>query len=616
MQSSFRGLGKYFLQYRWNWIFGALCVFASVGIALLGPPFFVRRVVDDLQAGKATPTSVLTAAGLIVISSIAANVIVFFQRQFNVVSSFKVAYDVRRDIFNHLTTLDQTYFHKTKTGDLMNRLTGDLNMVREMLGFGINAGSGTFLRLVMSLILMISLSSSLGLVVLAVFPLIAGLLAIMVRIIAKRYVAAQEQFSLISAKAQENFSGIRVVKGYAIEDREIQEYKNLNADYRKKELSLALAEAPEWAAVAIAMNTVFVIVLLMGAKQLLYSGALNGNTQASFAGLTLGKFIQFFTYLFELSWPMLAVGWMTNIFQRGASSWARLQEILDAKPLIQNDGRTDSSIQNIRGEIEFVNVSLSADERNLLNGISLKIPKGQTIGITGRTGSGKTLLAQLVGRLLEPTGGKVLIDGQDVRNIPLEVLRGNIGFVPQEPFLFSATITDNIAFGLRESTQVDHDAKPDLETIKWAAKVAGLAKDVEDFPEQYETLLGERGVTLSGGQRQRTALARALARKPSILILDDSMSAVDTETESRILSELRTVLEDRTVLLIGHRVSTLRFADHIVVLDNGKIIEQGSHEALLQLGGLYAEMDRKQGLESRLSSDEEEKTAEETHAAR
>jgi ATP-binding cassette, subfamily B, multidrug efflux pump len=462
------------------------------------------------------------------------------------------------------------------------------------------------MRLIINVALMIVLSPTLGLIVLAVFPVLAGLLAIMVRAIAKRYEDAQEQFSVITARSQENFSGIRVVKGYAIEDREIEEYKKLNADYKRKSLLLAAAEAPEWAAVGISMNTVFVIVLLMGSRELLFNGALDGKTNAAFAGLTLGAFVQFFVYLFELSWPILAIGWMTNIFQRGASSWARLQEILDAEPEIQDNAKTDHTISSVRGEIRFDHVSLKAEGRTLLNDVNLRIPVGQTIGITGRTGSGKTLMAQLVGRLLEPTGGSIQIDGRDSREIPLEVLRKNIGLVPQEPFLFSAEIKENISFGLQESTQIQHANNVDLERIKWAANVAGLAKDVEDFPDQYDTILGERGVTLSGGQRQRTALARAVARKPAILILDDSMSAVDTETEARILTELKTVLEGRTVMLIGHRVSTLRYADHIIVLEAGRILEQGSHDDLLKLGGHYAEMDRKQSLEKDISDDEVE----------
>jgi ATP-binding cassette, subfamily B, multidrug efflux pump len=602
MLKGFRGLGFFYMQYKVQWTLGFICVFFSVGISLLGPPFFVRFVIDELYAGRATLETIGLNATYIILATLAANIVVFMQRQLNVVSSYRVSYDVRKAIFNHLTTLDQTYFHVTKTGDLMSRLTSDLNMVREMMGFGINAGSQTLLRLIMSLGLMIWLSPTLGFIVLGVFPFIAGLLAIMVKIIAKRYVAVQEQVSLISAKAQENFSGIRVVKGYAIEDREIAEYKDMNAEYKKRSMALALAEAPEWAAVGIFMNTIFVIVLLVGSRELLYQGALSGNAAANFAGLTPGKFVQFFTYLFELSWPMLAVGWMTNVFQRGSSSWSRLQEILDAKSMI-TDARADPSIKAVSGAIEFKDVSFKADGRALLSNINLKIEQGKTIGITGRTGSGKTLLAQLIGRLIDPSTGTVLIDGADARTVPIQVLRGAIGLVPQEPFLFSDKISENIAFGLPNSTQTAEPNNPDLDRVKNAARIAGLSKDVMDFKDQFDTILGERGVTLSGGQRQRTALARAIAREPAILILDDSMSAVDTETESRILNELRTVLANRTVILIGHRVSTLRFADQIVVLENGRLLETGSHENLIAQGGYYAEMERKQSLQTELDED-------------
>ena len=607
--NNLKTLWPYLLIHRRQYLIGLVCVLLANAVIQL-PLYFVRLVIDGLTArslsgGRLT----LLALGVVGGAILGALLMLTVRRQITVASR-QTEYEIRRDLYDHLTVLDKAYYDRARTGDLMNRLTGDLLAVREMLGFGVWQIASIVSAFVTSLFVMFGISWRLTLLVLLVFPVVILVLVWLARQISSRYVAVQEQNSEISARAQENFSGARVVKGYAIEDREIDQYKNMNDELVRRSIRLAAVQGPLQAFMAFLMGVAYVVVLIYGGRLIL--GLVPGGT------ITLGQFTQFAGVVERLAWPMLSIGLMTNLAQRGVASWGRLQEMFASRPIVHDSGRTERGLRDLRGDIRFEHVSLRFGDAVILRDIDLHVPAGQTLGITGPTGSGKTLLSQLVVRLLDPTSGRVLIDGHDVRSIPLRTLRDSVAVVPQEPFLFSDTIASNIAFGLnngrfepvptrvsvlRTSEEPGNQAAPDMARVREAAGLAGLAGDVQDFPAQYETMLGERGVTLSGGQRQRTALARALAREPRILILDDATSAVDTETESRILEGLKQVQQGRTVLLIGHRVSTLRHADHIVVIEDGAIVEQGGHEELLALGGRYFELERKQRLAGELEED-------------
>ena len=495
-----------------------------------------------------------------------------------------VEYAIRRDVFDHLTRMDQAFYQRERTGDLMTKMSSDLSAVRELVGQGLLQGSRMVVGFPLAFGVMFATNTRMALIVTALLPFVSILFFFLMRLVRKYYERAQDQFSLISNFAQESFAGIRTLKGFGIEERQRGRFRALNEEYIRRNMTLTRIEEPVWPFMMFLYWVGAVLLLLTGGRQVL-------DNQ-----LTIGTYVQFQQYLIFLQWPMLALGWTVNILQRGLASWRRIRTILDARPEVADPpGAPDPG--STRGDIEFRGVRLRRGGQLLLDGIDLRVPSGQCLALTGPTGSGKTLLMSLLVRLLDPDEGLVTIGGRDVRAWPLPSLRRRIALAPQEPFLFSDTLANNLAFGLeaREDALTAHE-----ERVAWAARLAHLEQDVAGFPERYQTVLGERGVTLSGGQRQRTAIGRAVARQPDVLLLDDVFSAVDTQTEAKILEQLLPELRGRTSVLISHRVSTLRHADRIIVLEGGRITQDGSHAQLIAQPGYYRDLDEVQRLAARL----------------
>ncbi len=577
-------LRPYLAKYK-RTLFWGICTVIVSNLFMVATPLFIGNAIDTIKRGLETGvlhhTDLLVYAGLIVGFALISGYMTFLTRQTIIVVSRKIEYDLRNDFLAHIQKLPLNYFQNTPTGDLMAHATNDISAVRNALGPGIMYPSDTFMTFSMALTLMFIKDWSLTWMALIPLPLVSYAVYKLGQIIHAKFNKRQEQYSLLTTRAQENLSGIRVVKAYVREEYEIGLFEKLSWDYLKKNLVLAKAQSIMWPLMFMLVGCSLVITVYFGGLQVI-----EGK-------ITIGTLTAFFTYLTMLIWPMIAFGWVTNIIQQGAASMERLGKIFDTVPEIRDTDTTDILIKHLDGEIEFSNVSFThkGAPKPTLQDISLKIPKGTTLAVVGYTGSGKSTFVNLISRLYDVTEGELRIDGVDVKKIPLEVLRTHIGYVPQETFLFSESISENISYGVDGTSR---------EQIHEAAEISQIGKDVSEFPQQFDTMLGERGITLSGGQKQRTSIARAVMRKPKILILDDALSSVDTYTEEAILTRLRRVMEDRTSIIISHRISTVKDADMIIVLDKGRIVEQGSHDKLVERGGIYANLHYKQLLEKEL----------------
>ncbi|HZM87300.1 MAG TPA: ABC transporter ATP-binding protein [Blastocatellia bacterium] len=578
--SPFRKLLSYFTPYKRILIIGSACVLLT-NVVKVAAPLVLRHAVDDL-ATEVVESELLLYAGLLISIALVQGVFLFTQRRLLINMSRNIEYDLRNDFYEHLQKLPFEFYQTHRTGDLMARATNDLSAVRMIVGPALMYSMNTIFAMALLIPLMASINWRLTLLAFLSMPLVVTATNYFSKRIHDRFEKVQEYFGTVSNRAQESLAGVRVIRAYTQEEAEIESFKQVNREFVDRNLQLIRLSGIFHPILQFFIGLGFIAVLWYGGH-LVISGT-----------ISIGEFVQFTLYLGLLVWPMIALGWVINIFQRGMASMGRMHHIMSIEPAIRDADRA-SGIDAIRGEIEFRDLTLTYGEARdpALKGINLHIDAGQTVAFVGGVGSGKSTLMNLVTRLLEAEEGQVLIDGKSIREIPLSVLRTSIGYVPQETFLFSETIAENIAFG------VEHASADDIER---AAIEAGIADDIREFPEGFETLVGERGITLSGGQKQRTAIARALIRRPRILILDDALSSVDTYTEEKILGHLRNIMSGRTSLIVSHRVSTVKDADLIVVLDDGRISERGTHDSLIASGGLYAELYEKQLLEEELAA--------------
>jgi ATP-binding cassette, subfamily B, multidrug efflux pump len=581
----YRRLLSYVHRSRRAFVLGLVCVLFTTAIALVSP-WILKNAVDDLNQGV-TRAKLGFYAALILAVAVVGGLFRFLMRRIIIGASRVIEYEIRNDFYAALERLPLAFFQARRTGDLMSRATNDLNAVRTMIGPAVMYSANTIIVFVVAIIMMLSIDARLTLVALLPLPFVSVSVRVFGQAIHRRFEKIQEQLSEISAVAQEALAGVRVVRAYRQEEAELERFRLANLEYVDRNRGLIRLQGVFYPSMSFFLGLGALLVLWLGSREVI-----RGR-------ITIGEFVAFNSYLVMLSWPMIAFGWVTNMLQRGMASWKRMLDVLDAPPVVEAyDPATVAHgfSRAIRGAIEIKDLTFAyGDGPLVLRNVTLRIEPGQTVALIGPTGSGKSTLLNLLPRLHEPPRGTVFVDDVDVRQIPLPVLRAAIGFVPQEPFLFSDTVANNILFGV-------DDPGAHASRVHDSAAIARLDKDLDSLPKGYDSVVGERGITLSGGQKQRTALARAIATDPKILVLDDALSAVDTYTEEEILTRLRDVMRQRTSLIVSHRVSTVRDADQILVLDAGQIVERGTHDELVRRDGAYAALYRKQLLEEELAA--------------
>jgi ATP-binding cassette, subfamily B, multidrug efflux pump len=574
-------LRRYWKHLAWGGV--AVILYNTIKVLI---PIVIGHAIDDMQHGI-TETKVVHHTLRLLLIAVLSAIFLYITRQVIIGASREIEFDLRNDLFSNLERQAPSFYHTTRTGDIMARTTNDLNAVRQLLGPAIMYSANTIVFTAAALPFMYRISPRLTFFAFVPLPIASVLVQYFGNRIHRRFERIQAMFSDISAKAQENFSGARLIRAFAQEDAEIASFETANLEYIKRSLHLVRLMAMLWPTLEFVLGLSLMITLLVGGHEVVSHH------------ITVGQFTSFNVYMVQLTWPMIAVGWVVNLFQRGTASVVRIDELLKQQPAITDQGVTPQQLrrfeqaEEIAGDIEFRNLTFAyPDAPAVLKDINLRIPAGSSLAIVGPTGSGKSTLVGLIPRLHDAAPGMVLVDGEPIRSYPLSDIRRQIGFVPQETFLFSDTIRQNIAFGRPDASEVQ---------VQDAASIAHISTEILEFPKGFETMVGERGITLSGGQKQRTAIARAIIREPRILILDDALASVDTYTEERILNGLRQGMATRTTVFISHRISTARNADQIAVLVAGRIAELGTHEELIARNGYYTSLFEKQRLEEELA---------------